>query len=511
MEKLVEASVGGLQRLYDKLVGHQLGVFHGISRTNGERLKRGEIRTLEASMLYRDVIGIGGYRSGKTHAAILKAWNDLLLYPNNQVVVIRKRHEQLRNTFLKDFKEIGEVISDGRLDLLILDEYHGDGSVEMKILAPGKESQIIFRIEPDGDLPTVRDSFKGYESGLWIFEEFSQLKAVTYSVGLSRLSKIITVDGSKEGAHLPGWKPRSIALSNPTFENHWVAEKAREYEAELAGGGKPLGIVIRSRMEDNPFITAEYIAAEKEKYKNDPVGYEMYIMGLDGVETEGRPVFINDFSAKLHVDSLQVNPMLPIIRGIDWGYNYPACVWMQVDDVGHYNILAEWQGREMQVGTFAQMVLDKSKLWFPNCQRWRTWADPSGFSQTDKGISAVMAREAGLPCQPAGPNNDPKRRIEIMRKALCKNVGTRNKVLLRKESTPLLQLAFRHGYYFRIDKHGEISDHPVKNNKFDNIMDACMYAVEGESRGYSEENYVFGGGTGGGETFAQGPDRLEMT
>lgn len=58
-----------------------------------------------------------------------------------------------------------------------------------------------------------------------------------------------------------------------------------------------------------------------------------------------------------------------------------------------------------------------------------------------------------------------------------------------------------------MDKNGEIASSPTKNNKFDNIMDAAMYALEGETRGYDEEINV---ARWGGETIAAGPERLEV-
>ncbi|MGH7867998.1 MAG: hypothetical protein ACREP9_10320 [Candidatus Dormibacteraceae bacterium] len=59
-----------------------------------------------------------------------------------------------------------------------------------------------------------------------------------------------------------------------------------------------------------------------------------------------------------------------------------------------------------------------------------------------------------------------------------------------------------------MDHNGEISDSPVKNNKFDNVMDACMYAIEGETRHMGEEwDSPIWGRT---ETIAMGPERLEV-
>lgn len=286
---------------------------------------------------------------------------------------------------------MAEVFTEGHPEWLILDERENAGSFEIDVFTGSKPSTIIFRVEPDGDDETIEGSFRAYEAGGIVFEEGSRLRKITYNTGIGRLRRKITDNGLEPplGTPIKGWKPFSILCTNPAFEGHWLAELAREYETSVAANERCLGVVIRSTMEDNPGLPKEHIEREKLKYKNDPIGYDMFILGRDGIKVDGRPVFVNDFKFELHVNKdLKYNPMLPIIRGLDWGYNYPACVWVQIDDVGRKNILAELQGREMEAQNFAKLVLDKSKQWFPLCHKWRDWGDPSGFFQTDKGVTA---------------------------------------------------------------------------------------------------------------------------
>ncbi len=507
--RIEEVTIQGMKAVYDSMVGHQLALIHGTTRAIGEELKHGKRTSIPSELYFRDRIGNGGWRSGKSRAGIYKVWNDSIFFPGNLILVVRKRHENLRNTFIREFREMAEQFTDGHPEWLILDEGDNGGSYEMDIWTASKASKIVFRIEPDGEPDVVQGYFKGYECGGIVFEEGSQLQPITYSTGLSRLSKIITVDGKKDSAPVARWKPFSLLLTNPAFDGHWVTTMCQGYESELSRGEHPLGVVVRSKMEDNPGLTADYIANEKKKYKDDPVGYDMYINGLDGIKIDGIPVFQKHFFRERHVKEIRYNPNKVMVRGLDWGFNYPACVWMQEDDQGHYVALAEFQGRQMEATEFARQVLEKSKQWFPLATKWRSWGDPSGFFHRDTGITATVVIRAGLPVFPAGPNNDAARRIGIAQRLLSRDVAGQARFCIHNRCS-MLEIAFRHGYFFPVNSKGEIAEKPKKNNKYDNIMDACLYALEGETRAGGEEELAFHGGSSNGALEAPAPERLSI-
>lgn len=481
--------VDGLMKAYSELDGHQLAMYHGFPRDWGYKLKSNEVAGVPENLWFDLAFGIGGYRSGKTYSALLRIANDATQFPGNEILVVRKRHEQLHNTILKDLKAVFFRITGGHPEWLILDEGSPTpGAYEMLILTPdpNRPTKIIFRIEPDGDDEQVRDSFKGYECGLIVVEEGSQLRAVTLDTCLSRMSKRILIDplGSKTDPanQWPGFKPYALLLSNPAFEGHWMTEMARKAEQDLARGEKANLVVVRTTMDDNKTLSPEYVAKEKARYKDDPIGYQMYILGQDGVKIDGRPVFIGHFDFKIHVQEVKFNPEWPLILGLDFGYNRPRCVFAQLDEgIDGLNVLDEIVGKELEAEEFALQIRDHVKRYFPKVKSMIEWGDPSGFQKTDKGDPTIpRINKLGFQIRPSvndleAGHNEIRRLLREMRS----KSGTMRPRMVISPACPHLQLAFRQGYTLPVSSKGIISEKPDPRNPFKDIMDALRYLVMG--------------------------------
>lgn len=488
-EEKGQAIVQGLQSAYNDLGGHQLAMYHGFPREWGYKLKDGVVAGVPEDQWFDLCFGIGAYRSGKTYSALLRIVNDATQYPGNEILVVRKRHEQLHNTIVKDLREVFKRVTGDHADWFILDEgAPHPGAYEMVIATPDpkRPSKIIFRIEPDGDEEAVRDSFKGYECGLIIIEEGSQLRAVTLDVLLSRMSKRILIDplGSKTAPEnqWPGFKPYALMLSNPAFEGHWMTTMARTAEQNHARSEFANLVVCRSTMDDNNMLDASYVAKEKARYKDDPIGYQMYILGMDGVKIDGRPVFVGHFDFKQHVQDVKFNPDWPLILGMDFGYQRPRCVFAQLDpEIDGLNVLDELVAKELEAEEFAVQIRNHIKRHFPKVKKMIEWGDPSGFQKTDKGDPTIpRINRLGFQIRPSV--NDMDAGHNEIRRLLRENRSKGNYMrprLVISKACPHLQLAFRQGYTFPVNSKGIVSERPDPRNPFKDIMDAFRYLVMG--------------------------------
>src|SRR3990167_2341586 len=293
-----------------------------------------------AAKPYRKRIFRGAYGCGKSYILDYTGINLSVNQPGNLGLIARKRFEQLINTTLATFYQIIDEATDNDRSALICDTNDANGAIEIFMRTSGEPSKIIFRIEPDGTEEMIRDSFKGYELGWFGLDEMPQLKKVTYDTLATRLRR-------------PGFVLAGLGASNPARSTHWFTQRVQAAEQELSLGVRPDELVISARAFDNPYLRADYIADLKKQFANDPDGYDMYVLGLDGMDITGKPVFRKDFNDKVHVDEkLRPNVFMPLYVGLDFGYHNPAAVWFQRDDRDRFNVLGELSPEDIGVDTF---------------------------------------------------------------------------------------------------------------------------------------------------------------
>jgi hypothetical protein len=530
--------ITGFQAEFDSLEGHQLAMYYGFPRQYGEKLKDQIIASVPKDQWYDVVICIGGNRSGKTRSGLVRLLNEATQYPGNELMVVRKRHEQLHNTFLKDLRVLIDRITGGHPEWLIVSEgAPHTGAYEMQIATPDpkRPSKIVFRIEPDGSDEEVGDSFKAYECGFILLEEGSQLREATLKALLIRTSKKVYIDpylppGDTRGCidhadnQWPNFKPYTMVISNPEYETHWLEVIASQAEQELSRGGKPLYLVIRSSMEDNrKHLPPGYIEQRKKQFENDPVGYDMFIRGLVGTKSDGRPVFAAHYDQKLHVtDDLVFNPEWPLIIGMDFGYRRPAAIFAQVDErFDGLNVLDELICTELEAEEFGKRIWDFVKRRFPKVKSMIEWGDPAGFQKSDKGDPTIVRlNKLGFMIRPS--HNDHEAGHNEIRRLLREMVRAGDKMRPRMQisaSCKTLQLGFRQGYSFPVDHKGQMADRVNPRNPFKDPFDALRYLVMGtfgfagmvrEHASPSSLGRNISGGPVGDETSALGQERLSL-
>lgn len=468
----------------DKLPGlspHQMALYHRIPIPYAERVTKDRLLSLpKGTPKFKYVMDIGGRGSGKSFAAAFALWGECLLIPGNKWIVVRKHHKQLRTTFLATFLEVGNLLTDGHVDWLFREEPNReDGGIELTIVTadPDKPSTVLFMIEPDGDREKIETAFRGYNLGGFIMEECVELQSFTF-------------DTLAECLRIPGTNMRGILLSNPPDGiKHWVAEKRRESEQayyewlpwigrekEVGAGAQPRILSLTSQTTDNVTLPPEYHADLVEKYKNDPIGYNMFVLGLSGERTKGEGVFKNQFNYQVHVrDTIKYNPYRTLLRGWDFGFRTPACIFAQLDEEERLVILAELIGDKQYVEGFCDDVRAFTQRTFPQAKDFQDWGDIAGEQVKDTGASIARARERGFFIRTSYVG-EVMEGVDLLRKLLSEQRRGIPRLLFHPRASRLVQ-AMSGGYHFKIMDDGRFGDKPFKDNINDHPVDALRYLV----------------------------------
>lgn len=459
----------------------QLAAFHGIPVNIAERLvplvKNGQtdevVKLLLAhpEWIYLWELLYGGIRSGKTFAICLRAWLAAANSPGMKILVVRKRHEQLRNTFLDEFEKVGRLISDDHLNYVGELQSEKNGAVEYEVFSrnPKHPSKVIFAIEPDATEDEVKKRWLGYTIGAGVTEETPQLKEITGRMLVTRVSQPVDADGHR----IPFWM---ATICNPVKKTHWIGKLKMENEVAMQMGERPYCLVIRSRPSDNKHLPAGWVETQREMLKGQDHLIQAWLEGEDEIETVGKPVYGAQFSDKLHVDSqIKFNPYLPLLRGWDFGYHRPACVWLQEDVKGNINVLYELLGEDETAEQFADRVRTLTQEKFQGVPSIKDYGDPAGAQQTDKGDStiAILARK-GIRINFRPTQIMPG--VKHVRAMLTKMRAGRPELVF-SPACPILIDGFKRGYHFKEFADSTFSDKPHKDGYYDHLCDAIRYCL----------------------------------
>lgn len=178
------------------------------------------------------------------------------------------------------------------------------------------------------------------------------------------------------------------------------------------------------------------------------------------------------FSRDKHVGQLQPIDGKPIWRGWDFGYGHPAVVWCQLDNDGRLNVLAEHMGYDITIENFADEVRKLSKKMFPYCEEFKDAGDSAGKQASDKSERTTidLLRKKGIRIQSRKlPIRDG---VDTIRRLIQppRDLPTRLKVDVGCRT---LIDGFTGGFV-RQEQDDMI---PVKDGKYDHLMDALRYLV----------------------------------
>lgn len=195
---------------------------------------------------------VGSAGSGKSYTIVQKLIIRACAEPM-KILVCRRYATTLRNTCFSLFKEV--------LTKWQLMPYVKVNESDFRIRFPNGSEIIMLGLDDEHKLLSLNNI-----STIWIEEAFEVEKPKIEQLNLRMRGAVSN---------------QQLILSwNPISKNHWLYYFTQEEPPNSS-------IYIHSTYKDNPFLSAEYIAALDEMATRNPAKYRVYGLGLWGVDSEG--------------------------------------------------------------------------------------------------------------------------------------------------------------------------------------------------------------------------------
>ncbi len=304
----------------------------------------------------RHKCAVGGLGSGKTLWGIEELKQLALEHPGSRWVIGRKLLPSLKDSIWRDLLQIlpKEIVRSYNIASMTI------------VLTNGSEFWGRPLYDPE--------LFKSYQISGFLIEEANEVDKDIYDRLKDRMRQKLP-DGSR---------PRytSIILLNPTDEEHWIPQL-------FMSPPKNHEIFYSSTYDNLENLPQDYTEELKSIYSDEVLVRLLY--GRFGKVHKGRPVY-GIFNSELHVRPVAYDPKLPLIRGWDFGYNHPGCVWLQMENK-QVRVLAEKLGKRIYLNDFVNKeVLPLQDELFGRNMPIPTidFCDPRGSDLSDKGKTSVQ-------------------------------------------------------------------------------------------------------------------------
>lgn len=299
----------------------------------------------------RIIVCVGGLGSGKSHAVVKEVEQSAMQWSKLRIGVFRKTMPALRDSTMAEFEEF-------------TDPAVGEWKRREDKFSYLTESFVRFRGLDD---PTKQ---KSTEYGLIIMEEAEEFTFEDFN----KLNQRLRQKGP--------WPLRIIIVLNPVDEDHWIyrefVKNARVYEEN--GGLTVLRWSTRDNIKNLPPGYIEQITAGKSA---DEINRD--IEGHWGTLVKGEPVYAKILNADVHLRRVELFPGHRLIRGWDFGYNHPACVFRVVDEFNRMNIRFAMMGEKEDLEIFVPRVLATTSHLFPKAGLIQDYGDPRGHDKAQNG------------------------------------------------------------------------------------------------------------------------------
>lgn len=298
--------------------------------------------------------GLVNHNSGKTTSCAQEIIQCMNEYPGSLWLVGRKFLPALKDSTFRSF--MNAVPSE-----LVQDFNKRDLQLTFK-----NKSQAIFRPLYDPEI------LKSMEIAGFFIDEANEIDKPIYDRLKDRMRQ-----------KLPnGSRPRyqSMIALNPTDEDHWIPQLFLKPPPNHE-------LFQNSTYENLENLPEGYVEELKSIYSEDVL--QRFLYGQFGKIHHGRAVY-PQFRRGPYIRNVDYVRSLPIIRGWDFGYNHPFCVWMQVIGT-QVRVLAECMGKQIYLDDFVnQMVMPRQLELFGDPYAIADYCDPRGSDQSDKGITSVQ-------------------------------------------------------------------------------------------------------------------------
>lgn len=371
----------------------------------------------------------GAWGSGKSTSAIIEDLTLAVEHPGSLGLVARLTYPSLRDTIKKDYESLIPPE-------LIRREIKSEGREEYEYV---NDSRTIFRCLDD---PKKYGSSQFDRVNVHEADEVDERMFMTLAFGRLRGSV----------------GPRRMTLeTNPPDEDHYLY---KFFEEEAAPDRFNVGLSTYDNADNLP---PGYI----DNLKKMPKAWQRkFLEGHWGVITDGAGVFEADFDEARHVDDLVPVRDRLVIRGFDFGFHFPACVWIQIDPMDRVMVIHEMLGKDEPLRKFARRVIEETTRLFGKDCKTEDYCDFAGNQKNDRGPTAcqILANEFKIPtfARKMGINQG----IEGIRWLL------QNDLIKINRSCRWILKGYFGGY--AIDPK---TDEPVKNSIYKHLFDALRYAL----------------------------------
>lgn len=277
----------------------------------------------------REVLVAGPAGTGKSRAELEKLDNCARLYPGMRALICRKLRVTLTQAALVTFNE--KVLGEGEADRWF---HHGDQEYRY----PNGSRVVVGGLDDP-------EKIKSTEFDMVYVQEATELEEADWAMLLR---------GLRNGV-MP--YQQILADCNPVDPYHWLKVRC---DAGLC-------LLLESRHEDNPSITAEYIATLDALATVDPVtgergGYLYQRLRL-GLWVAAQGMYFPEFNPLKHVvEARDIPADWPRWLSIDWGYADPfCCLWFARDPASRrIYVYRELYASQLRDEEQAQLIRQRS-------------------------------------------------------------------------------------------------------------------------------------------------------
>ena len=407
-------------------------------------------RFIYGSEFCRGYKGPAGCAKTSTLAALVIG--RALLVPGSRLFVSRNNYNDLMTTTLPAMQEMM-----GKLPAGIKVDQRKAPPMEWTlrpIVANDSEEELYSTVTFMG----LGDGLGSIQATGWAIDEADEVEELRAREILSRLRH-------------PGNPQDYFAafVFNPPSKTHWLYTACTGRDAQEVE-------------KDKPWM-ALYEPEAKENVTNLPSGYyermsegltkeqkARLVDGLWGSTFEGQPVYA-EFRESLHVKrDLQYLRGKLVYRYWDFGYNRPACCFVQVAPSGQLRVLREVIGHMEEASKFARKVKAIGNEHYPNAE-FMDFGDPAVKQMKDTGQTLMHLRQEGITMF-YRDGVKIMEGVDLIRKRLELLIDGEAAIVLDAKNCPVMIDAFKGGY--RLDKTAE---KPYKDGFYEHVMDGFRYGV----------------------------------
>lgn len=400
---------------------------------------------------YKAYMGPAG--SGKTTTGVIDVILKALLLPGTKWFIARKNYNDLMDTTLRAATNVIGRLPDGTL----IDR--SKAAPQKWWLRPMSKLGSNFESPSEITFMGLTDNVGSYEFNGGFIDEADEVDEQYFQQLKGRLRY-------KPWPEYPDENYQIGLAFNPPSMGHWLHRECT--------GCDEMGEKIQE-----PTITL-FRPEPRENQRNLPAGYyesmtaslpedlrQRLVEGVWGSTFPGQPV-IRQFKRSVHVRPTKYRPGATLFRPMDFGYNHPACLWLNMSRRGHIEVHREFKGDKLTGEAFASEVLRQTAEHFPQAEKFEDVGDPAVAQVKDTGQMLAILNRAGIMLRYTRTPFDLS--LNLLRKKFETLIEGEPAIVI-DPSCRLLIDGLAGGYHFKEDG---ITPH---KGLYDHLIDALRYFV----------------------------------